>query len=395
MLTRLSQSNSRRRARHSRSRWLIASAALMVTQAHAFTLSEIGEWVVSCDNAATCSAVNASQLTQLRVAQPSPFGLSRICIHRPAGPDAEPQLFVTLRTHPPKNLAAKQEDRLLRVMGAGNSPPDIAMVYRGVDHWQVPPHAAGALLASLGKGTQLHVIARDGATLERLSVQGIDQALSMIDKAQSRVGTVTALREKGSKTQTAAPSKAPLPTLVTAPLLKLAPPLSPSPEAVRLRRKVCGSPDLDATTGYRLLGDQARPDRTLWVTPCDTQQGLRRAYFVIEHMDGSAAPVDFPGTQPERPSGQAGLLTIPEFDAETGRVRELWRESSPPIAGKTCLIQRLWGWNGRSFELAEERRSLSCAGTVTGHWPRTYIRRLITPARPGAPAVPASFQPPC
>jgi hypothetical protein len=164
---------------------------------------------------------------------------------------------------------------------------------------------------------------------------------------------------------------------------------------LQLRRAACGSPGLDATTGYRLLGDQTRPDRTLWVTPCDSQQGLRRAYFVIENKDGSASPVDFPGAQPGRPSGQAGLLTIPEIDAETGRVRELWRETTPPGAGKSCLIQRLWGWNGRSFELAEERRSLSCAGTVTGYWPKTYTRSLVTPARSGAPTVAASFQPPC
>lgn len=384
-----------RLAGHPRWRWLMAATALMVTQAHAFSLREIGEWVVSCDNAATCSAVNASQLTQLRAAQPSPFGLSRICIHRPAKADAEPQFFVTLRSNPPKNFAARQEDRLLRVVGSGSSLTDIAMEHRGVDHWQVPPHATRTLLASLGKGTQLHVVARDGAILERLSVQGLDQALSIIDRAQERSGTVTALREQGAKAPAPTPSKAPLPTLVTASLPRLAPPLSPSPEALRLRRAACGTPGLDASAGYRLLGDQNRPDRTLWVTPCDSQQGLRRAYFVIEHKDGSAAPVDFPGARPERPSGLAGLLTLPEIDAETGRVRELWREITPPGADKACLIQRLWGWNGRSFELAEEHRSLSCAGFVTGYWPKTYTRPLVTPARPGTPAIAASFQPPC
>lgn len=397
MLTAISLLAPPKRVKFLGSRWIVAAAALMfmLAQAHAYILKEVGEWVVSCDNTATCSLVNASQLTQLRVAQPSPFGMSRICVHRRGEADAAPQFFVTLRTIRPKQVGAAQEERLLRIVGSGPSLPDIAMQYHGTDHWQVPPRAAAALLASLGKNTQLHVVGRDGATLERLSVQGIDQGLSIVDKAQARSGTATALREKGAKTQLSEPSELRQPALVTAPLSKLASGTSASPEALRLRRAACGAPGLDATIGYRLLGDQKRPDRTLWVTPCDSQQGLRRAFFVIENKDGSAEPVDFPGSQPARPSGLAGLLTLPEIDSETGRVRELWREPVPPAADKPCLIQRLWGWNGRSFELAEERRSLSCAGAVTGHWPRTYQRELITPARPGTPAVVTAFQPPC
>lgn len=373
----------------------LVALSIACAPASAFTLKEIGEWVVSCDNGATCSLVNASQLTQLRVAQPSPFGMSRICIQRRAEPDARPQVFVTLRTLRANLMTATQDDRLLRIVGAAMPVPDVAMRFRGSDHWQVPVPMVDALLGGLNDDTQLHVVTRAGAVVERLSVQGIGEALSMIDRAQARSGTVSALREKGSEASASPPPTVAPQALVTAPLPKLPATIAPSPEALRLRRALCGSPGLDPTVGYRLLGDRQRPDRILWVTPCNSQQGLPRTYFVIEDDDGSARPVEFPGAQPERPSGQAGLLTLPEFDAETGRVRELWREPVPPGADTPCLIQRLWGWTGRSFELAEERRSLSCAGTISGHWARTYSRQLIMPAREGVPATAASFHPPC
>lgn len=389
--------------RHTRSlhhlddRLRVALAALLFacTPASALTLTEVGEWVVSCDNAATCSLVNASKLSQLRVARPSPFGMSRICIQRRAEPHARPLVVLTLRTLRPDTPAATREDRLLRIVGAGIPTPDVALHALGSDHWQLPGDRVDALLGSLGETTQLHVVTRNGAVLERLSVQGIDQALSIIDRAQARSGTVSALRDKGPETLASLPSSLPAPALVTAPLPKLAATVAPSPDALRLRRAHCGSPGLDATVGYRLLGDRQRADRILWVTPCDSREGLRRAFMVIESPDGSAGPVDLPGSQPERPSGIAGLVTLPEFDAETGRLRESWREPVPPAADTPCLIQRLWGWNGRSFELAEERRSLSCAGTVTGYWAKTYSRPIVMPVPEGVPATAASFQIPC
>jgi hypothetical protein len=210
-----------------------------------------------------------------------------------------------------------------------------------------------------------------------------------------RAGTVTALREKGEKTAKTVPVRPSVPSIVTAPLPKLASASAPSPVAVQLQRQACGAPGLDTTVAYRLLGDQRRADRILWVTPCDPKPGLRRDLFIIENADGAAEPAHFPGFFPGRPTGQPGLLSTPRLDAETGLVREQWIASVPPSKDESCAIQRLWGWNGQAFELAEERRSLSCAGIVSGYWARTYTRPVITPAPKGAAATAASFQPPC
>lgn len=386
-------------APQSQVRRLALTGALVLTSlgASAFTLTEIGEWVVSCDNAATCSLVNASQLAQKRVSQPSPFGMSRICIHRRGGVKDGAEIFVTLAGHMPKNFAKQQEERYFRVVGGKKALPNVALRFLGTEHWEVPADQASQLLATTDDNAQLHVVARDGVVIERLSVHGIDKALSTIDQAQHRAGTATALRKFDGMLVLpgSTPARSEPPALVTAPLTKLAPAPSPSSEAVRLQQHACGAPGLDRTIGYRLLGDQQRADRILWVTPCDPKPGLRRDFFVIENADGTALPVEFPGTSPGRPTGQPGLLSTPHLDTERGLVREQWIAPVPPAADEACAINRVWGWNGRTFELAEERRSLSCAGIVSGYWAKTYTRSLITPAPEGMAANAAPFQPPC
>ncbi|MDP2800720.1 MAG: DUF1176 domain-containing protein [Phreatobacter sp.] len=397
MLINLPCRPDRRRDIRSRARLLLLGATLALggSPASSFTLEESGEWVVSCENTAACSLVNASQLTQLRVAQPSPFGMSRVCINRRAGPHATAQVFVTLRNRPVMHPAASREARSLRVFGANFSQSDIPMLHRGAEHWEVPARAVAGFLTSIGDASRLHVIGPEGAVVEHLSLHGIDRALAVIDRAQERAGTVTALREKGSRPASSVLAENRPEALVTAPLAVLAAPHQPSAAALRLRHATCGAPGLDATTGYRLLGDQRRPDRILWVTPCDSREGMPRSFFVIQQENGAAAPVAFPGNQPERPSGQQGLLTFPQFDAGTGQVREMWREPVVPAPGKACIIQRLWGWNGEAFELAEERRSLTCAGLVTGYSPRTFTRDVIMPATSGLAPAAEAFRPPC
>lgn len=375
----------------------LASAALMLGHGSAlsFVLEEIGEWVVSCDNTATCSAVNRSQLSQLRVARPSSVGMSRLCIHRRPAADASVQLFVTLREHPSPNHTPRQGDRLLRIVGPTGPAPDIVMQHRGTDHWEVPQPHVETLLAGLTDDAQLQIVTRGGATLERLTVHGIERVLSVMDRAQARTVTTGALRGGGDAAPPVRAGHRQPPPLVTASLPKLTPTPAPSAATLRLWREACGEPGPDASTGYRLLGDDQRADRTLWVTPCNAQDGEARALFVIEREDGTAAPVAFPGSTPERPTGRPGMIAMPDFDPETGRVRELWRASPLALQDGTCLIQRLWGWNGRGFELAEEHRSLSCAAAATGYRARTFTRGLVTPAPAPSHATAQSFRPPC
>jgi hypothetical protein len=259
----------------------------------------------------------------------------------------------------------------------------------------VPRLDVSGLLSSLDEHVQLQVIAQDGAVIEQLAVNGIGQALVMVDRRQERNGTVTAFRETGAALAHSVPAERLPQSLVTARLPVLEGVAVPSPEAMRMKREMCGASGTDATKGYRLLGSQSRPDRILWVTPCPSSQGLHQAYFLIQNPDGTALPVSFPGDLPNRPTGKAGLLARPHFDPETGRVQELWRKPQPFSDGGHCAIQRLWGFNGQAFELVREHRSLTCAGNVTGYWPRTYTRGMIPPVPPDAAASASAFNPPC
>ncbi len=362
--------------------------------AMAYTLTEVGEWVVSCDNASTCAAVNASQLNQLRVARPSPYGMARLCIHRRGGAADGPRLYLTARGHEARKPSVAAAERRLRIVDAKSGGADVALLPVGSGHWELPAAQLGAILGRLGDDTQLHILSAEGAVLERLAVDGIGQALSIIDRAQQRAGTVTALRQIGSRPGGDGQGQESPPTLVTAPLPKLPQGVAPSSETVQLGRQVCGLSGTEAMVGHRLLGDAERPDRILWIARCGAPSRPRLDLYVIEEADGRAAPITLPGTQPERPTGRAGLLAASILDAEAGLLRERWIALAP-MPGGACAIQRLWGWNGRAFELAEERRSLSCAGIVSGYWPRTFTRPLITPAAPGAAADASAFRPPC
>ncbi len=216
----------------------------------------------------------------------------------------------------------------------------------------------------------------------------------MIDRAQQRSGTSTAPRQSGDNPGLDGQEGSSSPALVTAPLPRLPSGAVPSAHALKINRRSCLPKAPQAAVGYRLLGDAQRSDRILWVTRCGPDSGPKEDSYTIEEAGGAAAPVHFPGASPERPTGKPGVIANPSLNAEKGLVRERWI-ATIPVAGGTCAIQRLWGWNGQAFELAEERRSLSCAGIVSGYWPRTFKRRVITPATNGVEADAAGAPPAC
>ncbi len=366
----------------------------MSSEATAYTLAEVGEWVVSCDNTGTCAAVNASQRTQLRVAHPSPFGMSRLCIHRRSGLADAPEVSITMRAHTQPKRLMTTEQRTLRIVSANAGHKDIPLERTGPSHWKVPTAFADTLLGGLGDDVQLHILSGDDTLPERMSVDGIGQALAMIDRAQQRAGTITALRQIGANPGIDGQDQNRPSALVTAQLPKLRSGVAPSAHASMLSRQACMAEAPETAVGYRLQGDAQRPDRVLWVSRCGPTSGPKQDVYTIEQADGLAAPVHFPGASPERPTGRPGVLAASTLDPEKGLVRERWI-ATIPVAGGTCAIQRLWGWNGQAFELAEERRSLSCAGIVSGYWPRTFTRPLITPAANGAAADAAGVLPPC
>ncbi len=108
-------------------------------------------------------AVNASRLTQLRVSQPSPFGMSRVCIHRQSGPQDAAQVFLTMRSPRPKAGAAEPEERLLRIVGGKTERPisQCAIVVRTIGKCPGLPQACYSPISARARSFRSwHAMAR-------------------------------------------------------------------------------------------------------------------------------------------------------------------------------------------------------------------------------------------
>lgn len=357
-----------------------------IEPARASVLRGIGEWVVACDNLGRCSVLNVGPSAQQRRPSSPASGLSRICVHREPGPGTVPTIHVTLREFLPREPSAGRQPRLLRMVGPGGASSEVPLTHRGSEHWEVPSIFVPGVVAALVDGGEIHVVTRAGGLVERIATEGFHAAMALTDDNRGQPSGVSPVDRGGDARPEA---------LVTATLPPLPPGQAPSATALALRRAACGTPGFDATTGYRLLGDRTRFDRSLWVTPCDRTNGPPRSFFVIENHDGASAPVVFPGRDGAAASTVTGMIDFPQFAPERGLLREAWYAPVVPPSGEACVIERLWGWTGRAFELAEERRSLACIGSGTIWRAITFARSLVTATSAGEPALAASFATPC
>ena len=212
---------------------------------------------------------------------------------------------------------------------------------------------------------------------------GVPDALDLLLEVQGRAG--------GRRP----PATGGQPGIVTASLPRLTSAVVPSAATGELRRAACGATAVAEGIGYRLLGDRARTDRTLWVMPCDAPGGRPRALLVIEQADGSAAPVRLPAQIPAERVLPSGVVPMASLDAERGLLRETWHAPGPPVQGAACLVERTHGWNGRGFELIEERRSCACEGSRAEWRAVTFARAFTASAAPFAAAAASPFTTPC
>lgn len=354
-------------------RYVLAASLVCAASAGAqpFTLRAFDEWVVACDNIGRCSLLNMGPLAQARARAAPATSPARICIHHPPGPGRDTTIHLTLgRPGPP----AGAPQRFLRIAGPAGTSPDIPLVSRSRRDWQVPPRFVPDIIAALLDGGEALLLAPGGQVLERIAIDGINDAMDISEAWRLRDDVAS---QDG---------------VLTAPLRPLPPGRAPSAQTLALGAAACGAGP-DAWTGHGLIGDRTRPDRVLWVARCDMPPGTSDAYFVIENQDGSSAPVAFPGRDPA--DMRDGVIDNAEFEPEVGLLREFWHATTPPQSGEACMVQRLWGWSGRAFERLSERRSLSCMGSGAVWLAVTYARPFGIPALGAVPPAASAFMTPC
>ncbi len=188
----------------------------------------------------------------------------------------------------PKRLMTTEE-RTLRIVGASAGHKDILSKEQGPITGRCRRPFQARSSEGSGDDVQMHILSGEGTLPERISVDGIGQALAMIDRAQQRSDTMTALRQVVATRHRWAGSNR-LPALVTAPLPKLRSGVVPSAQASMLSRQAawrrglkrqwaiacwetpsaptgsCGSPDV-ARRPVRSRTSTRSNSQTVWLLP--------------------------------------------------------------------------------------------------------------------------------
>lgn len=346
---------------------VLASAALWASAASASpaapSYDSYRSWFVACDNTLSCEARGFDKRHP---------GEAALHITHEAGPDAS--LGVTLYA------ALRYRLGELTVDGVPlGLPPDDWTVNSAADHTTViarRPDAARALIARLRNGKQ---IGFRGSKMV-ITLDGMAAALARMDERQGRIGSVTALIRSGPAPEEQVVPAPPLRVVVTR---RVSATLTHD-EALRLIAST-------RAAGRALLAEQkctaaaAGPPepaaypldarRALVFLPCGTGSYGPASLALIVPRDGKD-PIalfrpDLPaGTATSTPTGSA-MIVGADFNPQKGVLTML----DPRRDGSYCGASARWGWDGRSFHLAEVESQRECGGFAPLDWPLLYRSR--------------------
>ncbi len=193
---------------------LLLAAAQALAAPQPGELQTFQDWTVGCDNGGACQAVALADLSD------DPVQRMPMSIRREAGGDADPLVSIQL---PEGESAAFSVD--------GRRLPIRLMPLNGA--LVVHPADLPALVAVIRSAQELRVVDTGGRPIGTVSLAGATAALRWMDEAQGRIGTVTALTDRGERPATTVPAPRPLPEV------RLPPETQASPielDAARIRR---------------------------------------------------------------------------------------------------------------------------------------------------------------
>jgi hypothetical protein len=217
------------------------------------------------------------------------------------------------------------------------------------------------LLKAARRGGVMAFFAPDGAKGE-ISLAGLPEALTYIDRAQGRAGTRAALIELGDK-----------------PAAQALPPASPAPLAARpfagkqepastalVRRLRAGDPNCDGRHGQRTSGLSWALDAKRALVELQCVRGaynLQSAYWIVEEQTATPLRFEAPGEKPD------DRLINPSVDPAKGEIETnaLGRSLGD------CGAKARYVWTGERFQLAAYAALNDCVGLPPQWWP-TIVR---------------------
>lgn len=312
---------------------LVLALAAAVVQPQPGELKTFGDWTVGCDNARSCQAVALVPEGEDRDAY------LLLVVKRDAGPNARPVLTFTTEKNLPGSFAMRVDGKpVLRIARASLLP--------------VPPELADGRRATLTDG--------QGRTLASASLAGLSAAFLYIDERQGRIGTVGALRRKGTKSDSAVPAPPPLPRVVQ-------PRSGPKPPR-----------SLTAAAAVRLIGPEnaACEDARGPVRPRVFRLDATHSLALVEHPCGngaynimsSAFVVDEAGR-----AAPARFDAAPGMDGEPGHilVNAAWNAGARRLTDFVkarglgdCGGRGEYAWDGERFRLVRQEAMGECRGST-------------------------------
>ena len=331
------------------------------------TYREIGNWIVACDNVATCTAKAVMNFEESLDVAVEPL---EIKIVRDAGPAGALTVSFEAQEAFDTRSVALDGASIAEALTPGSE-------IRGDDSTATVGGAAALALVRRMRDGQAVTATQSAKTLTT-SLKGLAAVLLAIDEAQGRLGNATAFVRVGAAPASAVPAAPPLPVLTSvraAPRAQLV-----SAAAVRrAQAAVLKKYECDP----KLSQDEVEPladGSTLVLLQCETYayQDSSLVFRVIDPAKASLVILPPPPTDDDKdPSpGQYVSVGYDPADATLG-----WGAKGRGIAD--CGRSVSYAFDGREFRLASYHRQDACGG-ISGDWPTLY-RSTIKVTGPAAP----------
>lgn len=325
--------------------------------ARAQAVKDFKDWTAVCDNLRSCTAYGFSA--------EAGDAIGYLKLARSGGPNAPAIVTVQevdLNEASPPGLR-------WRLSIDGVAPAGMAaIVPRAVDagpRVELTAAESRILIAALRKGSTL-TLSGGKAPLE-ISLSGAAASLLWIDDRQGRVGTVTALAAPGPKPASAVPPAPPAPVVHAARVASQAglPTRLPAGFKTRPDMKDCDTeeePNLEPVV-VRLAGGQR-----LWAAPCSAgAYNVLYETFLADEAGKLFRPFALPQAGPPDPNADTEVMNL-DYDATTGILSSFAKARGIG----DCGDQTSWVWDGRAFQVVDDRVMSRCNGVAPDDWPSFY-----------------------
>ncbi|WP_114952904.1 DUF1176 domain-containing protein [Sphingosinicella terrae] len=300
------------------------------------------DWIVGCDNGRACEAV-ALLPEDADWEQWTTFSLSR-------GPQAEARLDLVFAdlTDSPASLWADGSRLDVRFATAN-------------DGLAVVPADEDAFVSVLRQAGTLELRDAAGEVIKRVSLSGASAAMLYLDEQQRRLGSVTALVDRGPRPAAAIPAPPVLPRVTLAPAAGEGPPEIGASEIAELRgQNGCTIDEVGGPDEHEVA--QIAPGTTLILLACGTGAYNLSSLPFIARREGGRLTAEIAPFDSQWGLSDLGRPTLINAFWDAGS--RLLRELSKGRGIGDCGTHATYGWDGRRFRLVEQEEMGECRGSM-------------------------------